>query len=301
MTRREFIARAGALLAGGIFSRRVAACAAAQRMAKNVSASLHPLREKPLRLGVQLHGIRGVCAKDVRGTLAAIRAMGFEGVEAGNFFGLEPKAFGEAVREAGLELVALQLYPYSLTEPQIHDTIRLCRETGTKRLNAAWFKGSAENTADWQLAVNVLNHAAEVFAREGLSLGYHNHDQEFSIRLEGVTAMEWMRTHLSPMVALEFDPGWAVMAGVDPLAFIAAHPNLGPDAHLTPAGDCALGAAQDRADWRRIIPALAASGVEWAFVKPLAHPDSLADLEASRKWLEKSFTTDNEAQTKGMI
>jgi len=253
-------------------------------MAKNVSASLHPLREKPLRLGVQLHGIRGVCAKDLRGTLAAIRAMGFEGVEAGNFFGLEPKAFGEAVRE-----------------PQIHDTIRLCRETGTKRLNAAWFKGSAENKADWQLAVNVLNHAAEVFAREGLSLGYHNHDQEFSIRLEGVTAMEWMRTRLSSKVALEFDPGWAALAGADPLAFLAAHPNFGPDAHLTPAGDCALGAAQDRADWRRIIPALAASGVEWAFVKPLAHPDSLADLEASRNWLEKSFTTANEAQTKGTI
>lgn len=163
MTRREFIAGAGVLLAGGLFSRGDAE----PRSRSNSLCVSAPLREKHLRLGVQLHGIRGVCAKDVRGTLAAIRAMGFE--------------------------------------------------------------------------------------------------------------------------------------GVDPLAFIAAHPNLGPDAHLTPAGDCALGAAQDRADWRRIIPALAASGVEWAFVKPLAHPDSLADLEASRKWLEKSFTTDNEAQTKGTI
>ena len=234
---------------------------------------------------MQLHGVRGACAKDLARTLAAIRAMGFEGVEAGNFFGLEPKAFGAAVREAGLELVALQLYPYFLTEPQIADAIRLCRETGAKRLNAAWFKGSAENKADWQLAVNVLNHAAEAFAREGLSLGYHNHDQEFRIRLEGVTAMEWMMARLSPKVAIEFDPGWAVLAGADPLAFIAAHPNLGPDAHLTPTGRGALAAPDDRAEWRKIIPALAASGVEWAFVKPLAHPDSLDDLEASRRAL----------------
>lgn len=291
MTRREFI-------------KAVGAAAVAALMPHEDFAS----EGQRLHYGVQLHGIRGVCAKDLRGTLAAIRAMGFEGVEAGNFFGLEPKAFGAAVREAGLELVALQLYPYFLTEPQIADAIRLCRETGAKRLNAAWFKGSAENKADWQLAVNVLNHAAEVFAREGLSLGYHNHDQEFRIRLEGVTAMEWMMSRLSSKVALEFDPGWAALAGADPLAFLAAHPNLGPDAHLTPAipdarddvppGQGGLGAAQDRADWRRIIPALAASGVEWAFVKPLAHPDSLADLEASRKWLEKNWHNNKQQSAK---
>ena len=91
---------------------------------------------------------------------------------------------------------------------------------------------------------------------------------------------------LSPKVAIEFDPGWAVLAGADPLAFIAAHPNLGPDAHLTPAGECALGAPGDRADWRHIIPALREIGVEWAFVKPLAHPDTLDDLEASRRVAE---------------
>ena len=118
-----------------------------------------------------------------------------------------------------------------------------------------------------------------------LSLGYHNHDQEFRITFEGVTAMEWMMARLTPKVAIEFDPGWAVLAGSDPLAFIATNPNLGPDAHLTPTGRGALAAPDDRADWRRIVPALAASGVEWAFVKPLAHPDSLDDLEASRRAL----------------
>ena len=81
MTRREFIAGAGVLLAGGLFSRG----AAETRSRLNSLCVSAPLREKPLRLGVQLHGIRGVCAKDVRGTLAAIRAMGFEGAQTGNF------------------------------------------------------------------------------------------------------------------------------------------------------------------------------------------------------------------------
>ena len=76
---------------------------------------------------------------------------------------------------AGLELVALQLYPTALVEPELARTIRLCREAGTNRINVAWFKGSAENPNDWQLLADVVNHAAEVCAAEGIAVGYHNH------------------------------------------------------------------------------------------------------------------------------
>lgn len=285
----------------GNMTRRECISALAAVCAATTSASAgSPSRR--MKFGVQLHGIRGVCARDVRGALAAIKAMGYEGIEAGNFFGLSPREFGEAVRNAGLELVALQYYPYLLVGRELDETVRICYECGARRVNAAWFKGSAENKADWQLAVNVLNHAAGVFEKEGLSIGYHNHDHEFMIWMEGTTAMEWMAKRFAPNVAIEFDPGLATLAGVDPLAWIAAHPHAGPDAHLTPAiavratsgaanaesGGCGLGSASDRADWRRIIPALAASGVEWGFAKPLTHPDSLGDLEASAKWLESS-------------
>ncbi|MBE6396040.1 MAG: hypothetical protein E7046_03455 [Lentisphaerae bacterium] len=72
MTRREFIAGAGVLLAGGLFSRGDAET----RSRSNSLCVSAPLREKHLRLGVQLHGIRGVCAKDVRGTLTfAVRPL----------------------------------------------------------------------------------------------------------------------------------------------------------------------------------------------------------------------------------
>ena len=268
----------------------VSALAALGVSAAVPKAALAAAPARGMKFGVQLHGIRGVCARDIRGALAAVKAMGYEGIEAGSFFGLSPKDFGAAVRDAGLELVALQFYPHLFTEPQLRETIRLCRECGAKRLSSAWFKGSAENFNDWQLVVNVLKHAAQVCKDEGIAVSYHNHDQEFAMRLGGEVAMDWLAKRLSPDVDLEFDPGWCVVAGGDAAAWLAAHPHRNPTVHLTPAiadgsglapGEAGLGSPRDKVDWRTLIPALEKDGVRWAFAKPLTHPDSLADLEAS--------------------
>lgn len=247
------------------------------------------------RLAFQVYAVRDVCERDFPGTLKAARAMGYEGVETGRFYGLDAKGLKAACDEAGLVLVALQLYPHMLTEPQLAETIRFCHDCGAKRINVAWYKGSEENENDWQLLVNVLNHAAEVCAKEGIVVGYHNHDQEFRIRFGDRTAMEWLFGRFSPLVVQEFDPGWCVLAGGDPLAWLAGHPHRNPTVHIMPAigdgyglarGEAGVGSVRDKASWRKILPALAADGVEWLVVKPTVRPDSLDDLESSIKYLK---------------
>ena len=254
------------------------------------------------RMAFQVYAVRDLCERDFVGTLKAAKAIGYEGVETGRFYGRDAKGLKAACDEAGLELVALQFYPHALTEPQLADTIRFCRESGCRRINTAWFKGSAENENDWQLVVNVINHAADVCAREGIEVGYHNHDQEFNVKFGGKTALEWLYERFSTLVKQEFDPGWCVMAGGDPMAWIAAHPRRNPTVHVMPAigrienGECRMenvsvsccgvGSVRDKADWRRIIPELGGDGVQWLVVKPTAHPDSLADLKASYIYLK---------------
>ena len=44
--------------------------------------------------------------------------------------------------------------------------------------------------------------------------------------------------------------------------------------------------AERKAKWKRIVPALAADGVEWLVVKPTMHPGSLDDLKSSIKYLK---------------
>ena len=282
-TRRAFVARLGA-----------AGLAAS-------SPTLFAAPNRRARLAFQVYGVRDLCARDYLGTLKAARALGYEGVETGRFYGLDGKGLRTLCAEAGLTLVALQLYPSTLVEPELAKTIRLCHDAGTDRINVAWFMGSAENPNDWQLLVNVVNRAADVCAAEGIVVGYHNHDQEFRIRLGGRPVCDWLFERFSPRVMQEFDPGWCVLAGADPLAWLAAHPHRNPTMHVMPAipgvtegapkdfplgpGSCGVGSARDLADWRRILPAAAADGTEWLVVKPTAYPGSLADLAASARRL----------------
>jgi hypothetical protein len=58
------------------------------------------------------------------------------------------------------------------------------------------------------------------------------------------------------------------------------------DASGLKPGECGVGSLKDKADWKRIIPALVADGVEWLVVKPTVHPNSLTDLKNSLTYLK---------------
>ena len=261
------------------------------------------------KLAFQVYAVRDLCEKDFVGTLKAAKAIGYEGVETGRFYGRDAKGLKAACDEAGLELIALQLYPHNLTEPQLAETIKFCKECGCNRVNVAWYKGSAENPADWQILVNVLNHAAEVCAKEGIYVAYHNHDHEFSIKFGGKCVWDWLwakdadnslgqiapAPRFSGKVLQELDCGNCVLGGGDPVKFISAYPHRNPTVHVMPAiadakglkpGEAGVGSSRDAADWRRIVPALAADGVQWLVVKPTTHPGSIEDLKASYSYLK---------------
>lgn len=261
------------------------------------------------RMAFQVYAVRDLCEKDFVGTLKAAKAIGYEGVETGRFYGRDAKGLKAACDEAGLELVALQLYPHNLTEPQLAETIRFCKDCGCNRVNVAWYKGSAENPADWQILVNVLNHAAEVCAKEGIYVAYHNHDHEFRIKFGGKCVWDWLwardadnslsqiapAPRFSDKVLQELDCGNCVLGGGDPVKCISAYPHRNPTVHVMPAiadakglkpGEAGVGSSRDAADWRRIVPALAADGVQWLVVKPTAHPGSIEDLKASYSYLK---------------
>lgn len=237
------------------------------------------------RLAFQVYGVRDLAAKDLRGTLKAAKALGYEGVETGRFFGLGASELKALCAETGLELVALQLYPYNLTEPELGETIRFCRDCGCRRVNVAWYRGSAENANDWQLLINVLNHAAEVCAKEGIVVAYHNHDHEFSTKLEGRTVWDWLwtphaadrenaqvvvRRPFSSLVRQEIDPANCILGGGDPIACLKRHPHRNPTIHVS------LNVA---ADWPAILKAAEEDGVEWLVMKPTNSPASLSGLQ----------------------
>ena len=86
------------------------------------------------RLAFQVYAVRDLCEKDFVGTLKAVKALGYEGVETGRFYGRMAKEIKSIMEEVGLKLVALQLYPDDLTEPKLRETLRFTKECGTDRI-----------------------------------------------------------------------------------------------------------------------------------------------------------------------
>lgn len=239
------------------------------------------------RLAFQVYAVRDLAAKDFVGTLKAAKAIGYEGVETGRLYGYSAKSLKRTCEETGLELVALQLYPYNLTEPQLWETIRYCKECGCRRICTAWFKGSEENPNDWQLVVNVINRAAKICEKEGISVAYHNHDQEFRFMLQGRTAWEWLfephpqtldNVQTSSMlpfslsVGQELDPAWCVLAGGDPVVWLKRYSGRHMTMHVS---------TNVTADWPLIVKTAESVGVEWLVAKPTDSPASMDGLKRS--------------------
>ncbi len=263
-------------------------------MGAAMCSPLHANGGRRLRLGFQVYGVRDLCEKDLEGTLRAARAIGYEGVETGRFYGRSAREWKSLCADQGLELVALQLYPYNLTEPELAKTIRFCQESGCRRISTAWYKGSAENLGDWQLVVNVLNHAAEVCAREGITVAYHNHDQEFAVKFGGRPVWEWLWegegrnpelaqifpvSRFSSRVKQEFDANWCTVAGCDAVAWFERSAARNPTIHVT--------VDDPRCDWPRIVSCARRAGTEWLVVKPTRDANTLADLRKDWTYLRK--------------
>src|SRR5262245_61357043 len=71
----------------------------------NTRAGIGPSFKGPL--GLQLYSLRAEFAKDVPGTLAKVREMGFRDVEMGGTYDLTPQQFRAELDKAGLRAVSL--------------------------------------------------------------------------------------------------------------------------------------------------------------------------------------------------
>lgn len=264
MTRRGFVASGAAALADAAFGSYGVAT---------------------LRRAFQVYGIRDLCQRDLVGTLRAARDLGYEGVETGRFYGRSAAEWKLICADIGLELCALQLYPYNLVGANLAKTIRFCHESGCAHIATAWYKGSAENPGDWQLVVETLNQAAETCAHEGITIAYHNHDQEFRIRFNGRLVWDWLfgedgddrsldqifPVHrFSSRILQEFDPNWCAVAGADPGAVFSRSANRSPTIHVT--------MDDPRCNWRKLLDTARSSGTHWLVAKPVSDPEGLEGL-----------------------
>ena len=226
------------------------------------------------RLGVQLFSVRDDLGTDALGdTLKRLAGMGFTHVEPYDILGYTD-ALQTAMRDA--DLVA-QTAHSNIVDPKLDRDaiIAAARQLGIDTIIVPWVEPDTITTrADVEALAAAINDAAAFAAPHGVRIGYHNHDFEFSTRIDGATAYDLLVSLLDDAVILELDTYWASVGGADVFELL---PRLGKRVRFlhvkteppNPPDRVMLG--PDISDRQADVLALARASVELPIVEAVVH------------------------------
>ena len=186
-------------------------------------------------VGVQLYTLRNDIAKDPKGTIQKVAALGYKEVETfgyrdGKFFGMSPSEFKSFLKSVDLKSPSGHYVPggFFMAEnwqekwkPLVADA----KTVGQEYVTIPYLEDTYRKSADqYKTLAEKLNEAAKITKDAGLKLAYHNHDFEFK-DLGGQSGFDILLKETDPkLVDFELDLFWAVKAGHNPVDLFKASP-----------------------------------------------------------------------------
>jgi sugar phosphate isomerase/epimerase len=207
-TRRAFL-KSGALIALGAAVMPQSVFAAAKKKPKGM-------------VGIQLYSIRDDMAKDPVGSLTQLAKMGYKYVEHANyidrkFYGFSAPEFRKIIDGLGLKMISghtvMEKKHWDAAKKDFSDswkyTVEDAAVMGQKWVISPWMDETMRKTYDdFKGYMDVFNKSGELCKKSGMKFGYHNHDFEFSEKLNGEKVFDIMMKSIDPnLVAMQLDIG----------------------------------------------------------------------------------------------
>lgn len=184
---------------------------------------------------IQLYSVRNELKADFAGTLAALRRIGFSGVELAFYYGdLEPTVLAETMRATGLRVWGIYERVENLMVPE-SACYAYAAAVGCRYLTCGLSLESLEK--DLAGALRQIRAAVATAAGHGCQVCYHAHAHEFK-KVGGVSYLERILSEC-PGVLYEADTAWIHAGGEEVGAHLRQHAALIPLLHikdLTAAG-----------------------------------------------------------------
>jgi sugar phosphate isomerase/epimerase len=274
-TRREFLATAA-----------MAPCALGlPKVFATAPASTMPV-------GLEMYSVREALSKDPMGTVRAVAEMGYQGVEFYAPYFAWSAAQTKDMRKLLDDLGMRCFSTHNDSDFMSGDKLQHARDhnllLGSKYVVMASTHAKA-GPDGWREVADRLNAAADRLAADGLQVGYHNHQPEFTLA-DGVRPMEILAKNTKPSVMLQLDVGTCIAAGGDPVAWIKTNPgrirsmhckDWSPDA----AKKYAVLFGEGVADWKSLFHAAEnGGGIEYYLVEQ--EGSRFSELETARKCLQ---------------
>lgn len=197
--------------------------------------------------GIQLYSVREDMSKDPAGSLRKLSAMGYRYVEHANyvnhrFYGYPAKEFKKVLEDTGLKMPS----GHTVLTPRHWDasagdftdswkkTVEDAAIIGQQFVISPSLDGSLRKTQDdLKRYMEVFNRCGELCKKSGMKFGYHNHDFEFSEKLDGTSVYDIILQNTDPdLVIQQIDIGNLYNGGVKALDIMKQYPGRFVSMHV---------------------------------------------------------------------
>jgi sugar phosphate isomerase/epimerase len=190
-------------------------------------------------LGLQLYSVRDDMKTDPSGTLKKLAEMGYKHVEHANyvdhkFYGYTQKEFKIILDGLGLKMPSghtrMNAEHWDAVKKDFTDdwkqTVADAAAMGQQYVISPWLDDSLrQNYDDLVRYLDVFNKCGELCKKSGMKFGYHNHDFEFSVKLNDKNVFDIILNNTDPsLVMQQLDIGNMYNAGAIALDIVNKYP-----------------------------------------------------------------------------
>ncbi len=197
--------------------------------------------------GVQLYSIREDMKKDALGTLKQLSQMGYKHLEHANyvdrkFYGYSASEFKKIINDLGMDMpsghTVMRKEHWDESKHDFTDawkwTVEDAAVLGQQFVISPWLDESLrKNYDDMKRCMEVFNKSGELCKKSGMKFGYHNHDFEFSQKLNNMLVYDIILQNTDPsLVAQQLDIGNLYNGGATALEVMKKYPGRFESMHV---------------------------------------------------------------------
>lgn len=197
--------------------------------------------------GIQLYSVRTDMKADPLGTLKQLSEMGYRNVEHANyanrkFYGWSVSEFKKILNGFGMSMpsghTVLDAKHWDATKKDFTNewkyTVEDAAAMGQSFVISPWLEESKRKSmGDLKSFMEIFNRSGELCKKFGMKFGYHNHDFEFSEKVEGKVLFDIILAETDPnLVMQQLDIGNMLNGGGKALEVMQQYPGRFESMHV---------------------------------------------------------------------
>lgn len=253
--------------------------------------------KKRIPVALELYSLRTEAGKDLPGTLAAIKKIGYDGIELvcqkGGLVSNETlweRPFGDVakmVKDNGLAVYSIHHGYHLLQSNQIEKTIEINRMVGNRNVTCSWMNAS-KTIAPWYDHAKAYNAIQARLAKHKMNVGLHNHGAEVQ-PVEGKVPWDVFMDNTVKGVTGQMHLAAFPAAKLDPVAYIKKYRGRSRTMQLNDwaPGKRGLLLGEGTIDWKSLFAASeSVGGIQVYIIEQESYPPGMTPMDAAQRCLE---------------